>query len=663
MEETPRKRNRFTANVDEALHNVFAEGVDGLEERKKGSVLESGAGHQKSGAQKKSGAGQKNRSRKKKAIAEEAEKKKKKEEMAAKKKLEQTQAIGMMFMSLKFEEFSKQTRLNEMVRCRGEDLVSNFRDAALFIKNRMGKLAGGTIFNNVAQLGVVFLGVDRSTVLYRSERLTNPAEARAGRKVKLSRKQLRRRAASELTPDDKKQLLGYLQTCWKEEKPVTLLSLLEWAREAIDFQYGKSTLGYVLGGMGLAFRMKSHNPIVEERKDLIKLREIFLRKMENLKSQNAYLSYFDETWVYQGMVLKRAGQFSSSTMYQRARLLNPEAPVPGPKKGASRGKRGIVAAVVTEEGVLKGSEQVWVSSGKLEDQTADNHSEMNSDLYEEYIKTRVLPELIKTADSANRPPVLVIDNAPYHNRYIDKDPTKSCRKGVIIDWLSTRGVSTPKKAKKPQVVKMLENYIDSKGGRDVFKRYVVDEYAKSLGVTVIRVPPYHYFLNPIELMWSQLKHEVMKAGTTSTPLAEVREKITISKLSIFEVRQNTLQFLRNFSAESSMKLFQHVSQIEEEVRIKIKERSSTTTTPSTPSDSSDVAELDDDGDWSADFERFLIDNEDDLDTQFDQEDETAALKEIEKAMEDENDEGDLFDYWDSNGNVLFDSLSSISWLN
>ncbi|EFO85071.1 hypothetical protein CRE_21999 [Caenorhabditis remanei] len=276
----------------------------------------------------------------------------------------------------------------------------------------------------------------------------------------------------------------------------------------------------------------------------------------------------DETWVYLGMVLKRAWQFSSSTMYQRARLLNPEAPVPGPKKGASRGKRGIVAAVITEEGVLKGSEQVWVSSGKLEDQTADYHSEMNSDLYEEYIKTRVLPELIKTAASANRPPVLVIDNAPYHNRYIDKAPTKSCRKDVIIDWLSTRGVSTPKKAKKPQVVKMLENYINSKGGRDVFKRYVVDEYAKSLGVTVIRLPPYHCFLNPIELMWSQLKHEVMKAGTTSTQLAEVR--------------QNTLQFLQNFSAESSMKLFQHVSQIEEEVRIKIKERASSTTTPSTP---------------------------------------------------------------------------------
>ena len=39
-------------------------------------------------------------------------------------------------------------------------------------------------------------------------------------------------------------------------------------------------------------------------------------------------------------------------------------------------------------------------------------------------------------------------------------------------------------------------------------KFVVDEMAKAVGHEVVRLPPYHCELNPIELAWSQVKHYI-----------------------------------------------------------------------------------------------------------------------------------------------------------
>ena len=59
---------------------------------------------------------------------------------------------------------------------------------------------------------------------------------------------------------------------------------------------------------------------------------------------------------------------------------------------------------------------------------------------------------------------------------------------------------------------MYEVYI--KLVRDIDTVYVVDEMAKKYGKTVLRLPPYHCELNPIELIWASLKTKVAKRNTT-----------------------------------------------------------------------------------------------------------------------------------------------------
>lgn len=41
-----------------------------------------------------------------------------------------------------------------------------------------------------------------------------------------------------------------------------------------------------------------------------------------------------------------------------------------------------------------------------------------------------------------------------------------------------------------------------------FSTYVIDEIAKKAGKSILRLPPYHCELNPIELVWSMVKQHV-----------------------------------------------------------------------------------------------------------------------------------------------------------
>lgn len=52
-------------------------------------------------------------------------------------------------------------------------------------------------------------------------------------------------------------------------------------------------------------------------------------------------------------------------------------------------------------------------------------------------------------------------------------------------------------------------------------KYAIDELVKEHGRTVLRLPPYHCELNPIELAWSSVKNYV-KMKNTTYKLADVK---------------------------------------------------------------------------------------------------------------------------------------------
>ena len=88
-----------------------------------------------------------------------------------------------------------------------------------------------------------------------------------------------------------------------------------------------------------------------------------------------------------------------------------------------------------------------------------------------------------------------MDNASYHSRRIEKVPTSNSRKGDVQDWLMSHGIECPERALKQELLSLIKL-------SNAKPKYVIDEIAKATGHEVVRIPPYHCELNPIELCWS-----------------------------------------------------------------------------------------------------------------------------------------------------------------
>ncbi|XP_045452758.1 uncharacterized protein LOC123661864 [Melitaea cinxia] len=164
----------------------------------------------------------------------------------------------------------------------------------------------------------------------------------------------------------------------------------------------------------------------------------------------------------------------------------------GLKGPSGKGRRLVVSHVGSEEGFVNGGEMILEAKKRLK----DYHKEMNSDEYEKWLKN-ILPKLKENS-------VLVIDNAPYHTRKLESLPTSSWRKGQIQEWLKSKNIDFDNKMLKAELIEIARHH------KKAHERCVVDEMAAERRVTILRLPPYHCELNPIELVLAQVKGHVAK---------------------------------------------------------------------------------------------------------------------------------------------------------
>ncbi|XP_060871372.1 uncharacterized protein LOC132945617 [Metopolophium dirhodum] len=132
---------------------------------------------------------------------------------------------------------------------------------------------------------------------------------------------------------------------------------------------------------------------------------------------------------------------------------------------------------------------------------------MNGDTFFEWMQN-ILPKLKENC-------VIVMDNASYHSVKADKIPTTSTKKADIIKWLEEKGEVIDKPMVIPRLLEIVRRI------KPMHEKYVIDELAKEHNRTILRLPPYHCELNPIELAWSSVKHHV-KINNTSYKLPDVK---------------------------------------------------------------------------------------------------------------------------------------------
>lgn len=140
--------------------------------------------------------------------------------------------------------------------------------------------------------------------------------------------------------------------------------------------------------------------------------------------------------------------------------------------------------------------------------TNDYHDEMNRETFREWMEG-VLPRLKPNS-------VVVMDNVSYHSAKIDRAPTLNTRKADVIKWLTDKGVIIDRPIVIPKLLKMVQRL------KPQHERYVIDELAKSHSHTILRLPPYHCELNPIELAWLSVKNHV-RMNNTTYKLSDVKQ--------------------------------------------------------------------------------------------------------------------------------------------
>lgn len=264
-----------------------------------------------------------------------------------------------------------------------------------------------------------------------------------------------------------------------DHKVPTLKLLLTKLREKINFTGGRETLRKQLLLLGFKYK-KCHDKrkLLMERSDIVAWRSRYLRKLKENEQQGGQkkpVTYLDETYIHPSHSVGKCWQSEEE---------------PGVYRSERSGQRHIIVHAGGSNGFIDNGLLIFKSKSK----SGDYHDDMNHTNFMQWLERQLIPNL---------PPngIVVMDNASYHSVQINKPPTQANRKEELRTWLESNGVSTTADMRKAELITFIKQMT-------VTRTYYVDQLLKQHGHTVLRLPPYHCELNPIEEIWSLMKHKV-----------------------------------------------------------------------------------------------------------------------------------------------------------
>lgn len=148
-----------------------------------------------------------------------------------------------------------------------------------------------------------------------------------------------------------------------------------------------------------------------------------------------------------------------------------------------------------------------------------------------WVKMQLIPNLPERS-------VLVVDNVTS-----EKNPTTAMSKKSMIDWLTERNINFNEKITKPELYEIIKRH------KQKNLPYVLDAELCKYDHRVLRLPPYHPELNPIEKIWALVKNWVASRNMNFT---------------FTEVEKLTRQRFDEITAEDWQRICDHVDKVVEE---------------------------------------------------------------------------------------------------
>ncbi len=262
-------------------------------------------------------------------------------------------------------------------------------------------------------------------------------------------------------------------------KRVSIKNVRNYLRSEYDIEIPRMTMWRALNRWGFTYGAGRRRDSLKEQDHVILARREYLRaKRANRNSDGSVKRpevYVDETYINKNHSCR-------CTWY-----LNHDGPWVNKPSGV--GPRFIIVNAITKDGWVDNAQLVFEAKKR----TGDYHGQMNWENFSTWFQSQLLPNIPPKA-------LVILDNAKYHNVLADNFfPSTSSKKEQLRSWLTRNGYSWRDDMLKAELMELCTRLAP-------VPEYKLDKLATQHGVSILRTPPYHPELQPIEICWAVVKN-------------------------------------------------------------------------------------------------------------------------------------------------------------
>jgi len=367
-----------------------------------------------------------------------------------------------------------------MISCRGKPLTPETKKLVVSVKqyfdqNKLEPIEPSTK-RTADALGIGVATVKRIMANYNRDPdlLDEPTKTRG-------------RPVHAVSASHQESVRAYIRSANTNGEYITLANIRDFLNGISnnDEQFHIATLARTLNRWGFEFGKGTRSQHLKEKDHVIAARQRYLRIMRSNRLSRADTDtirpevYLDESYVnknHSNDFIWYSGEDGSWV-----------------QKPTGKGERLIIINAITKAGWISGSKLIFKSTRK----TGDYHGQMNMELFTKWFTEMLLPNIPENS-------LIIMDNAPYHNTLSrHSPPTALCSKEKILAWLAQNKIHCRDDCLKPELVEILKKIAPE-------PVYALDEIARVHGHNIIRTPPYHPELQPIETCWGVVKNHVAR---------------------------------------------------------------------------------------------------------------------------------------------------------
>lgn len=286
----------------------------------------------------------------------------------------------------------------------------------------------------------------------------------------------------------------FVRNANRNGEPVNVEIIRNFMRGELHCEIAHTTLWRALQRWGFEFGTGVRSAQLKESDRVIILRRQYLRlKRANRDANGQEIRpevYLDESYINKNHSNDKTWYFPEDGIFLG--------------KPTGKGERLIIMSAITKDGWVPNTRHVFKASKK----TGDYHTNMNWDNFLAWFEDKLLKNIPENS-------LIIMDNAAYHNVLAEETfPKKNHSVNRLREWLSNNNIPWSKDMLKSELFELCSHLAPK-------PEFLLDNIARKHGHSILRTPPYHPELQPIETCWAIVKNHVAQYNDCTMKTVEL----------------------------------------------------------------------------------------------------------------------------------------------